>query len=391
MAGIEIKPAIFEACPAEDDPMNEKKKNKESKYFLELKDITKTFGNFIALNRVSMAVKKGEFVSILGPSGCGKTTLLRVVAGLEEQNAGSVWLDGKDVSREPVAKRGLGIVFQSYALFPNISVIDNVAYGIRSGLTAPARKERAFAMLDLVGLADQTEKYPAQLSGGQQQRVALARALAPSPSLLLLDEPLSALDARVRVRLRIEIRRIQEKLGVTTIMVTHDQEEALTMADRVVVIKDGVLMQYASPHKLYRSPENSFVAGFIGSMNFLSDCRATGPDSVRLGRYLIKTAPSAAADHQGKNVRMAVRPEDIRVVQNGNNGHENVVKTKINDIEFRGSLYRIYLQLLHEAGGLSDQTLEMDLQSEAVEKMGLGEHMELPIYFPPEKLLIFKE
>ncbi len=370
--------------------MNSEKDSKKREYFLELENITKSFGDFVALNNIDMSVEKGEFVSILGPSGCGKTTLLRVIAGLEEQNSGTVRLDGRDVSREPVAKRGLGIVFQSYALFPNISVLNNVMYGIRRGFSA-ARKERAMKMLELVGLADQASKYPAQLSGGQQQRVALARALAPKPSLLLLDEPLSALDARVRVRLRIEIRRIQERLGVTTIMVTHDQEEALTMADRVVVIKDGVLMQYASPHKLYKTPGNSFVAGFIGSMNFLSDCRATGPDSVMLGRYLLRTAPSAAANHQGRNVRLAVRPEDIRVHRNGNNGKENVVKTKINDIEFRGSLYRIYLQMLHEAGGSSDQTLEMDLQSEAVEEMGLAEEMEVPVYFPPEKLLLFRE
>ncbi len=373
--------------------MISKEDSKKQEYFLELENITKSFGDFVALNNIDMSVKKGEFVSILGPSGCGKTTLLRVIAGLEEQNAGTVRLDGRDVSREPVSKRGLGIVFQSYALFPNIDVLNNVMYGIRSRFSAAARKELAMKMIELVGLADQASKYPAQLSGGQQQRVALARALAPKPSLLLLDEPLSALDARVRVRLRTEIRRIQERLGVTTIMVTHDQEEALTMADRVVVIKDGVLMQYASPRKLYKSPGNSFVAGFIGHMNFLSDCRATGPDSVMLGRYLIRTAPSAAANHQGRNVRLAVRPEDIRVHRNGTsgNGKENVVKTKINDIEFRGSLYRIYLRMLHEAGGYSDQTLEMDLQSEAVEEMGLAEEMEVPIYFPPEKLLLFRE
>lgn len=363
---------------------------KES-YFLELRQVTKTFGDFVALDKINMAVKKGEFVCILGPSGCGKTTLLRIIAGLEQQNEGSVRLDGKDVSREPVAKRKLGIVFQSYALFPNISVLGNVMYGIRNGYNSLQRRQYAKEMLDLVGLSDQTEKFPAQLSGGQQQRVALARALAPKPSLLLLDEPLSALDARVRVRLRTEIRRIQESLGVTTVMVTHDQEEALTMADRVVVIKDGCLLQFAPPRELYKSPKNSFVAGFIGSMNFISDCRTKGPDSIMLGKYFIKTEPGAAADFQDTAVRMAVRPEDIRIIRNGKDKLENIINTKINDIEFRGSLYRIYLQVLHQNGRIGEQTIVMDLQAEAVEEMGLGENMELPIHIPPNKLLIFRE
>lgn len=363
---------------------------KES-YFLELHHVTKKFGDFVALDKIDMSVKKGEFVCILGPSGCGKTTLLRVIAGLEQQDEGSVMLDGKDVSREPVAKRKLGIVFQSYALFPNITVLGNVMYGIRNGFSSAQRKESARQMLDLVGLSDQAEKFPAQLSGGQQQRVALARALAPKPSLLLLDEPLSALDARVRVRLRTEIRKIQASLGVTTVMVTHDQEEALTMADRVVVIKDGRLLQFAPPRELYKSPKNSFVAGFIGSMNFISDCRAKGPDSIMLGKYFIKTEPGAAENFQDSIVKMAVRPEDIRIIRNRQERSENVIHTKINDIEFRGSLYRIYLKVLHQNGGSGEQTIAMDLQAEAVEEMGLGENMELPIHIPPEKLLIFRE
>jgi iron(III) transport system ATP-binding protein len=356
-----------------------------------VRDITKTFGEFVALSHVSLAVKKGEFVSILGPSGCGKTTLLRVIAGLEEQNAGSVWLDGRDVSREPVAKRNLGIVFQSYALFPNIHVLGNVVYGIRKTAgSAAQRKQRGMQMLELVGLTDQTFKYPAQLSGGQQQRVALARALAPQPNMLLLDEPLSALDARVRIHLRKEIRRIQENLGITTVMVTHDQEEALTMADRVMVLKDGRLMQFASPQGLYRSPENTFVAGFIGSMNFIPDCRGNDPDSIYFGQYRIKTPSGAAADHQGRSVLLAVRPEDIRVVRNGN-GDENVIHSKVNDIEFRGALYRIYLKVLHPAGGESDHVLQMDLQVETVEELGVREGMDLPIHLPPEKLMLFRE
>jgi iron(III) transport system ATP-binding protein len=291
-----------------------------------------------------------------------------------------------------VAKRKLGIVFQSYALFPNITVLGNVLYGIRNkGGSSPQRRQRGMQMLELVGLADQAFKYPAQLSGGQQQRVALARALAPKPSLLLLDEPLSALDARVRVHLRKEIRRIQENLGVTTVMVTHDQEEALTMADRVMVIKDGRLMQFDSPQGLYRSPENTFVAGFIGSMNFIPECRGNDPDSIFFGQYRIATRSGAAANYQGREVLLAVRPEDIRVIRNNHNGGENVVRTKVSDIEFRGALYRIYLNVLHPAGGESGQLLKMDLQVETVEEMNVSQGMDLPIHLPPEKLLLFRE
>ncbi|MFH1155931.1 MAG: ATP-binding cassette domain-containing protein [Pseudomonadota bacterium] len=360
--------------------------------FLEVRDVTKTFGQFIALDHVSMAVHKGEFVSILGPSGCGKTTLLRVIAGLEHQNAGSIWLDGRDVTREPVARRKLGIVFQSYALFPNITVLGNVIYGIpKAGLSNARRRERGMAVLDLVGLTDQALKYPAQLSGGQQQRVALARALAPEPSLLLLDEPLSALDARVRVYLRKEIRRIQETLGVTTIMVTHDQEEALTMADRVMVIKDGRLMQFASPQTLYKSPDNEFVASFIGSMNFLTDCRFSHANALSFGQYTLNTLPGKLTGHPGHPVTVAVRSEDIRILRNKHHTTNNIINARINDIEFRGALYRIYLQVLHHSGEVSGQTLEMDLQSETVEGMELEGSMELPLHLPPDKLLVFAD
>jgi iron(III) transport system ATP-binding protein len=339
-----------------------------------------------------MTVKKGEFISILGPSGCGKTTLLRVIAGLEHQNAGSVWLDGRDVTREPVAKRRLGIVFQSYALFPNISVLGNVTYGIsRRGLPAVRRRERGMEVLDLVGLGDQADKYPAQLSGGQQQRVALARALAPEPSLLLLDEPLSALDARVRVHLRKEIRRIQETLGVTTVMVTHDQEEALTMADRVLVIKDGRLMQFASPQELYKSPENPFVASFIGSMNFLSDCRCRDRGALTFGNYTLNTVPGRVPGDEGHPVTVAVRSEDIRVHRESGHLGNNIINARVRDIEFRGALYRIHLQVLHRTGEASRHTLSMDLQSETVETLNLRGSMELPIHLPPEKLLVFRD
>ena len=370
--------------------MDRNSQNSNNEYFLEVRNITKLFGQFTALNDVSVGIKQGEFVSVLGPSGCGKTTLLRVIAGLEEQNSGSVWIDGRDVSREPVANRKLGIVFQSYALFPNINILGNVQYGInRRKFSKTEREQRAMEMLELVGIEEQSYKYPAQLSGGQQQRVALARALAPSPTILLLDEPLSALDARVRVYLRAEIRRIQETLGVTTLMVTHDQEEALTMADRVVVIDDGMLMQYATPHELYVSPQNTFVAGFIGEMNFISDCTGRDPDSIFFGQYVLQSEAGRAANYQGRRLIVAIRPEDIRVIRD-ESVDINILKTKVERIEFRGSLYTIRLRVLHPAGGATDQRLNMDLQVETMESMNIRTQMELPIHLPPERLLLFK-
>ncbi|HYC63751.1 MAG TPA: ATP-binding cassette domain-containing protein, partial [Reyranellaceae bacterium] len=212
--------------------------------YLEVRNLSKKFGDFVALRDVSLDIAESEFVCFLGPSGCGKTTLLRAIAGLDPQTSGTIKQAGKDVSGLPPAKRDFGIVFQSYALFPNLSVDDNVGYGLVSRRESKAGiTKRVNELLVLVGLPDSGRKFPAQLSGGQQQRVALARALATSPGLLLLDEPLSALDARVRLRLRHEIKALQRTLGVTTIMVTHDQEEALTMADRIVVMNHGVVEQ----------------------------------------------------------------------------------------------------------------------------------------------------
>lgn len=356
-------------------------------FFLEVRHLSKQFGAFTALDDVSITVLPGEFVSVLGPSGCGKTTLLRVIAGLEPQNSGSVWIAGRNVSSEPVAGRGLGIVFQSYALFPNISVAGNVQYGLRN-MKAAARESRALEMLDLVGLADQSSKYPAQLSGGQQQRVALARALAPNPALLLLDEPLSALDARVRIRLRGEIRRIQEKLGVTTLMVTHDQEEALTMADRIVVMDHGRLVQYGDPQTVYAAPANPFVAGFIGTMNFMPSCSRTGPHTVRFLDYRVETASDVLLQDGGLGLTLAIRPEHIRVAD----AHEhasNRIRARIRNIEFRGAVSRTRLLALHGDGTPSAVTLEMDLQPKAVEQLRLGGGSDLEVFLPPRHLLVF--
>ncbi|HEX4858035.1 MAG TPA: ATP-binding cassette domain-containing protein, partial [Usitatibacteraceae bacterium] len=227
---------------------------------LSITGIGKAFGAFQALSDIELTVPSGEFVCFLGPSGCGKTTLLRIIAGLEVQDTGSIRQGGRDVSNLPPAMRDYGIVFQSYALFPNLTIFNNVAYGlVNRGRRRAEVKGRVEELLALVGLPDSGRKFPGQLSGGQQQRVALARALATSPGLLLLDEPLSALDALERVRLRQEIRALQQRLGITTIMVTHDQEEALSMADRIVVMNKGRIEQVGTPLEIYRDPQTTFV------------------------------------------------------------------------------------------------------------------------------------
>src|SRR4051812_44994500 len=251
--------------------------------FLRIRKLEKRFGLFTALANISLDVSRSEFVCFLGPSGCGKTTLLRAIAGLDPQDEGTIEIAGRDVSRLPPAARDFGIVFQSYALFPNLTVAANVGYGLVNRRAGKAEMDaRVAELLALVGLPEQGAKYPGQLSGGQQQRVALARALATSPGLLLLDEPLSALDARVRLRLRDEIKQLQRRLGVTTIMVTHDQEEALAMADRIVVMNQGVIEQVGTPSDIYRKPASAFVADFVGTMTFL-DAEVSGPEKLRFG------------------------------------------------------------------------------------------------------------
>ncbi|MCF6233464.1 MAG: ATP-binding cassette domain-containing protein, partial [Rhodobacteraceae bacterium] len=223
--------------------------------YLRIENLWKNFGDFVALQDISLSIEEGEFVCFLGPSGCGKTTLLRAIAGLDLQTSGRVEQAGQDISSLPPSERDFGIVFQSYALFPNLTITRNIAYGLENmGRSKPDIAARVTELLELVGLPDQGDKYPAQLSGGQQQRIALARAIATDPGLLLLDEPLSALDAKVRVFLRHEVKELQRKLGITTVMVTHDQEEALSMADRIVVMNHGTIEQVGTPLEIYRNP-----------------------------------------------------------------------------------------------------------------------------------------
>jgi len=306
---------------------------------LEIQDVNKFFGDFCALKAINLTIEPGELVCFLGPSGCGKTPLLRVIAGLEHQSGGTLHQGGTDISLKPPKGRDFGIVFQSYALFPNMTVTDNVAYGLRSiGMPKARIRSRVEELLAVVGLEDHARKYPAQLSGAQQQRVALARALAPSPGLLLLDEPLSALDAKVRHHLRSEIRSLQKQLGVTTVMVTHDQEEALAMADRVVVMNNGVVEQVGTPLEIYQQPASAFVASFIGAMNFFDGAPING-QRVRLGNRELDLVRPLPAGQDG--VRLAIRPEDVHLLPNGAGEWEGQVQA----MDYLGAFIRTHVRL----------------------------------------------
>jgi len=284
-----------------------------------LRGLTRVFGQTRALDQMSLEIAPGELVALLGPSGCGKTTALRIVAGFEFADAGEVLIDGKDISTVPAAKRDMGMVFQSYSLFPNMNALDNVAFGLRMRKVAGStRRKRAGELLEMVGLSPQAGQYPHQLSGGQQQRVALARALAIEPRVLLLDEPLSALDAKVRQQLREQIRSLQQRLGTTTLFVTHDQEEALSMSDRVGVMRAGRLEQVAEPAELYARPATAFVAEFVGTMNRLPAELGGGGTAVTV---LGATVPLQEGGPTSGEVDALVRPENLTVaVAEGGNG-----------------------------------------------------------------------
>ncbi len=274
---------------------------------VQLVGLTRRYGDVLALDGLDLDIAGGEFLALLGPSGCGKTTALRAIAGFERPDQGQVLLDGRDVTDTPPSKRDMGMVFQAYSLFPNLTVAENVGYGLQvRRRPGKERKARAAELLDLVGLAATAGRYPHQLSGGQQQRVALARALAVAPQVLLLDEPLSALDAQVRVQLREEIRRIQLELGITTVFVTHDQAEALSVADRVGVLRAGRLEQVASPDELYERPATAFVAEFVGTMNRVPATRSgDGVELLGVRRPVVGEVPASG------DVVALVRPESL--------------------------------------------------------------------------------
>ncbi len=278
---------------------------------VELVDLHRNFGATRALDGMSLVIEPGELVSLLGPSGCGKTTALRVLAGFDVPDSGKVLVDGKDIGHVPAQGRDMGMVFQSYSLFPNMDARDNVAFGLRMrGMRKCGRRERAAELLDMVGLTKEARKYPHQLSGGQQQRVALARALAIEPRVLLLDEPLSALDAKVRVQLREQVRALQTRLQTTTVFVTHDQEEALSISDRVCVMRSGRIEQVDVPSLLYARPATPFVAEFVGTMNRIP-ARSTSSGVVVLGREVPVRGNVRVA--LGSRVDVLVRPEELTI------------------------------------------------------------------------------
>ena len=351
--------------------------------YLRIRRVTKNFGSFTALREVSLDVNQGEFICFLGPSGCGKTTLLRAIAGLDIQTSGTIEQAGRDISALPASARDFGIVFQSYALFPNLTVAANVGYGLTSRGRARAEIDaRVGELLALVGLPDSGAKYPAQLSGGQQQRVALARALATSPGLLLLDEPLSALDARVRVRLRHEIVAVQQRLGITTIMVTHDQEEALTMADRIVVMNHGVIEQVGTPMEVYRQPQTAFVADFVGTMNFLDGVMADG-GRVKVGPAAFAVAEAAGLS-AGARVKLSLRPEDVQL-RGVTAQTPNAIEVDIASIDFLGAFGRG--ELAPVAGGLG--TIVADLSSNILRDLDLSPGKRLFVALPADRLRVF--
>jgi len=308
--------------------------------FLEIERLEKSFGALRVVKDFNLGIAQGEFVSLLGPSGCGKTTVLRMVAGFEAPSSGMIRIDGRDVINNRPNQRNIGMVFQAYALFPNLTVAQNVGFGLKIKGAAHAEiTARVAEMLTLIGLPELGSRYPFQLSGGQQQRVALARALAVQPQVLLLDEPLSALDAKIRVSLRTEIREIQQKLGITTIFVTHDQEEALSISDRVVVMNGGIAEQVGAPFEVYNRPTTKFVANFVGTLNtFDAVVVDPGAGVVKLAGVEV-TLPQPLTAAKGATVGLAMRPEVLRLGRIA--GRELVLPATIADVHFMGSVIRL--------------------------------------------------
>jgi putative spermidine/putrescine transport system ATP-binding protein len=312
---------------------------------LKLFNICKQFGETAAVQDFNLDVAKGEFVSFLGPSGCGKTTTLRMIAGFEIPTEGKVILDDMEITDKAPNQRNVGMVFQAYALFPNMSVAQNIGFGLQIRRESKATiKQRVEEMLALIHLEKKGNSYPYQLSGGQQQRVALARALANRPQVLLLDEPLSALDAKIRVSLRAEIRAIQRKLGITAIYVTHDQEEALSISDRIVVMYDGKIEQVGTPFEIYNFPQTAFVAGFVGTLN-TTFAEVVDPEKrlIKIDGTQLETADTLEGKHAGDKVTIAIRPERFNFLAQERKA--NVIDCLIENITFLGSVVRIQLRV----------------------------------------------
>jgi putative spermidine/putrescine transport system ATP-binding protein len=350
--------------------------------FLEINNLSKAFAQFTAVKEFNLQADKGEFVSFLGPSGCGKTTTLRMVAGFETPTSGQIIINGTDMTRLPANRRQIGMVFQSYALFPNMNVRDNIRFGLKIA-RQPVNliKQRVDEMLALIHMEEFAHRFPYQLSGGQQQRVALARALAIQPQVLLLDEPLSALDAKIRLSLRQEIRAIQRTLGITTIYVTHDQEEALSISDRIVVMNKGGIEQIGTPLEIYNRPKTAFVASFVGTLNWLSvtiEDPTTGHVSVEGQTF--KLAQSIVAETKGKSVVVAIRPEALSLMNGSSEPSANHLDGTVEDMYFLGSVLRLRVRVgtqMVNADVFNNQHLEIPRRGQ-----------ELTLKFQPEACMV---
>jgi putative spermidine/putrescine transport system ATP-binding protein len=349
--------------------------------FLSIENVTKSFAQTTVVRNVDIAIDKGEFVSFLGPSGCGKTTTLRMVAGFEGPTTGRIVIDGKEVTDLKPNQRNIGMVFQSYALFPNMTVAQNIAFGLKvAGASSDAIAARVKEMLGIIKLPEHGGRYPFQLSGGQQQRVALARALAVKPSVLLLDEPLSALDAKIRISLRAEIRAIQRELGITTIYVTHDQEEALSMSDRIVVMNEGRVEQIGTPVEIYNQPRTRFVASFVGTLTILAAKAVDAKKgTMKLDGQQIR-AGKPFFSGAGKDISVALRPEAIALGKGGDNA--NRLTAKVVNVNFLGSIVRVKVR-----SGTQDISLDMFNQSTTAPPK-VGE--QVTVNFNPDDLVVLE-
>ncbi|OGP58554.1 MAG: hypothetical protein A2V65_09935 [Deltaproteobacteria bacterium RBG_13_49_15] len=350
-----------------------------------LENLSKHYGSLIAVDNVSLEIQPGEFLCFLGPSGCGKTTILRMITGFEEITSGKIIYDGVVINNVIPQKREFGIVFQSYALFPNMTVNQNVAFGLRMRkVPQKVMNERVDEILGLIGLRGWESHYPSQLSGGQQQRVALGRALAIKPKILLLDEPLSALDAKIRIRLRTVIKRLQEELGITLIYVTHDQEEALALADRVVVMRNGEFRQIGTPWEIYKKPKTSFIAGFVGISNFITGKKEN--DRVRFGSRLFRVFGIDAVESE--TVHLAIRPENIDALLPESLAEglipSNIIETTVEVINFLGSVVRVAFML-------EDEEMLVDISEKEFERRNLKRGDKIRLYFPPDAFHVYKE
>lgn len=354
--------------------------------FLEIANVRKNFNQLAVVQHFDLAVERGEFVSFLGPSGCGKTTTLRMVAGFETPSEGSIRIEGRDITRLRPNQRNVGMVFQSYALFPNMSVADNVAFGLKVAKWPTAEiAPRVEEMLQMIKLPHLASRYPYQLSGGQQQRVALARAIAVKPQVLLLDEPLSALDAKIRISLREEIRNLQRKLGITTIYVTHDQEEALSMSDRIVVMNEGKVEQVGTPFEIYNKPNTRFVASFVGTLSIMKG-KILDPaqGKIAIGEQEI-SANRVISAKAGEIRSVALRPEAAKLeIARGSEPGHNRLSGMIEDVSFLGSVVRIRMKM-KDGSSISLDTFNQPGQTPP--QMGAV----MNITFAPQDLLVLNE